>query len=246
MLAKVFKKDSAPALVQPYFIPEIGAPAQNRQETGAAFMPAEAAVYEAPSENEFENVSFTQETSDDFLQTAREEAEQIIVQAEREKELIEQAARENALREAESMIEAEVVAQTEALRSSFAESLLQLDALRSEIASRVELEVVELALEIAKKIVGREVMFDREIALTLVKVSLKKIHSRALAEVHLNPEDLAYVESHRDQLDFRGSLAFVEDRSVSPGGCLIHTETGDVDARIESQFEEIAHGLLGK
>ena len=105
-------------------------------------------------------------------------------------------------------------------------------------------ELVELALDIAKKIVGREVTIDREIALTLVKVSLEKLHNRARAQVHLHPEDFAYVESHREKLDFHGSLEIIEDRSISVGGCLIHTETGDIDARIESQFDEIAHGLL--
>ena len=104
---------------------------------------------------------------------------------------------------------------------------------------------VELALEIAKKVVGREVSLDREIALTLVKVSLKRLNSRAAAQVHLSPDDFAFVDAHREKLDFHGSLEIIEDRSVSPGGCLVRTDTGDIDARIESQFDEISHGLIG-
>jgi len=88
------------------------------------------------------------------------------------------------------------------------------------------------------------VTIDREIALTLVKVSLGKLHNRSIAEVHLNPEDYAFVQAHLEKLDFRGSLELVEDRSISVGGCLIHTETGEIDARIKSQFDEIAYGLL--
>ena len=100
-------------------------------------------------------------------------------------------------------------------------------------------------LQVADSVGDREVTIDREIAFTLVKVSLGKLHDRAVAEVHLSPEDFTYVQAHREKLDFRGSLDLVEDRSISVGGCLIHTESGDIDARIESQFEEIAHGLMG-
>lgn len=186
-------------------------------------------------------------SADEIVQTAQETAAGIIAQAERDKAMIEQAAREKAEQEVRMTIEAEVADRTMEIREKFVETVRELSLLREEISARVEQDVVQLALEIAKKIVGREVMFDREIALTLVKVSLKKINSRSpLAQIHLHPEDCAYVEARREQIDFRGALEFIEDRSISAGGCLVHTETGEVDARIESQFEEIAHGLLGK
>lgn len=242
MSAKVFKKDEAVAL-SPFFLPEIGA-ANPLAEIAESFDFAETVDFEPFVEVERENIAAT---PDDILHDARAEAEQIVAQAERDKEIIEQAAREKAEQEARASIEAEVSEKTAEIRETFTETLREVSVLRDEISVRVEKDVVELALEIAKKIVGREVMFDREIALTLVKVSLKKINSRApLAQIHLNPEDFAYIEKRREQIDFRGSLELVEDKNVSPGGCLIHTETGEVDARIESQFEEIAHGLLGK
>jgi flagellar biosynthesis/type III secretory pathway protein FliH len=112
-------------------------------------------------------------TVDEILQDAQ--AAQIIAQAEKDKEMIEQAAREKAEQEARAVIEAEVEERIREIRENLAQSMREVSALRDEISARVEKDVVELALEIAKKIVGREVMFDREIALTLVKVSLKKI-----------------------------------------------------------------------
>ena len=125
-----------------------------------------------------------------------------------------------------------------------ANTIAEVGSLGSEMAASVEHELLELAIQIAKKIVAREVTIDREIALTLVKVSLAKLHNRSIAEVHLNPEDYSFVKNHLDKLDFRGKIDLVEDKSISVGGCLIHTETGDIDARIESQFDEISHGLL--
>lgn len=182
---------------------------------------------------------------EEIIQQARDEAAQIIHEAETNSAIIHETAREKAVGEVEAKFEAEVAERVSEIRGQLAATIEEISALSNEITNQVEPQLVELALAVAKRIVGREVTIDREIALTLVKVSLAKLHNRAVAEVHLNPEDFNFVETHREKLDFRGSLELVEDKSISVGGCLIHTETGDIDARIESQFDEIAHGLLG-
>ncbi len=240
MLAKVLKKEQA-ADFATFSIPEIGE--MREQSTGVnAFVVPEfvksqfSAVTELKTADPF--------CADDVVQNARDQAALIIAQAEESKAIIEQAARESAIFEARAEFETEVAGRVSEIRQQLVETIDRLSALANEITRSAESELVELALQIAKKIVGREVAADREITVALVKASLGKLHNRSIAEVHLNPEDFAFVDEHRERLDFRGSLELVEDRSISVGGCLIHTETGDIDARIESQFDEIAHGLL--
>lgn len=181
---------------------------------------------------------------EDLLNHANEQASRIITEAEESKALIEQAALEKAHLEAMAAFEDEVSARVSEMRERLVETIERLSNLSAEITSHIESDLVELALQIAKKVVRREVSIDREIALTLVRVSLGKLNQRTAAKVHLNSDDLAFVQKHADSLDFRGTLELIEDQSISPGGCLIHTETGDIDARIESQFDEIAFGLL--
>jgi flagellar assembly protein FliH len=184
-------------------------------------------------------------TPDDILQQARDEAARIIAQAEESSALMLQVAEDKAAHEAGTKVEAEVSQRAAELRAQLTATIQQISALSNEITARAETDLIELALQIAKKIVRREVTVDRDVALTLVKVSLGKLHDRSVAAVHLNPEDFAYVQAHREKLGFRGGLEIIEDPLVGIGGCLIHTETGDIDARIGSQFDEIAHGLLG-
>lgn len=241
MLAKVVKKQAA-VRVSPFSFPQIGeAKFQTKGVDG--FVVPEVLEF-SPAENA-ENEPEIAPPFEDVQQTAREEAARIIAQAEADREMIEQAAYERAVQKARETIDLEVQAKADELRAQLAETIEQISVLSNEIAERSEIELVELALEIARKIVGREVTIDREVALTLVKISLAKLHNRTFAKVHLHPQDFAYLEAHRERVNFHGSLELVEDRSISPGGCLVHTETGDIDARIESQFDEIAHGLLG-
>ncbi len=246
MLAKVVKKHAAENFIS-FSIPEIGAVQPSFENSSSFAFPSLENLEPVKKVVEvIQEEVFTETTEEDILQNAREEAAKIIVQAEKDKETIEFAAREKGLQFAQNSIDAEVETQVNQMRLNFAETVEKISNLQAGIIAGSETQLVELAIEIAKKIVQREVSIDREIALTLVKVSLKRLNNRATAQVFLNPDDFSFVQSHREKLDFHGSLEIIEDRSISVGGCLIQTETGDIDARIESQFDEIAHGLLGK
>ena len=179
------------------------------------------------------------------LEQARAEAERIIAEARAEASEIERTARERGMREARATAQAEVAHLAEPLLFQLAQTIEEVAALRSDIAERGERDLVKLAIEIAKKIVHREVTTDSEIALALARVTLSRLHNRAEAKVHLHPDDFAYVGKHADRLANGSAIELVEDRAVGRGGCLVETEMGDTDARIEQQFAEIERSFLG-
>ena len=244
-LAKVLKKDMVNDVVVPFFIPELSAN-KTISEGIAEFSFTDAVDFVQPVETIHHEPIFAETDAEDILQSAREEAAQIIAQAESQKELIEQSVRDKALGEIRAEIQAEMAHELELLRQELALTIEQISSLHSQITDRAETDLVELALEIAKKVIGREITIDREVALTLAKIALSKLHNRTSAKVRLNPTDFAYLQSHRERFNFHGSLELIEDASISQGGCLIQTENGDIDARIESQLDEISYGLLGQ
>ncbi|MCD9184980.1 MAG: hypothetical protein LUM44_00995 [Pyrinomonadaceae bacterium] len=269
MLAKVVKKEAADKIPSLQIF-DLGAQHDNRKEWQNFVFPDASSLSKKKETTIFgqelnasENVREVEENIqkplvteeerqkmiEEILQQAHSQAEEIVKKAEEYQNDIQQAALEKGLNEARQTFEQEVAervnAEVSPVRETLARTIAQISALEAQITSRIERELLEFALEIAKKVVGREVTIDREVALTLVKISLAKLHSRTFAQIYLNPQDIAFVEAHRDRLNFQGSLELIEDNSVSPGGCLVRTETGDIDARIESQFDEIAHGLLG-
>lgn len=244
MLARVLKSPEINNFAA-FAFPEIGVGKASPKNHEALIIPnlEEIQFVEKATELAVEQLVHTPNV-EEIIRQARDEAAQIIGEAEANSVMIAEAAREKAAGEVAAKFEAQVAARVTDIRGQLAATIEEISALANEITSQVEPQLVELALQIAKKVVGREVTLDREIALTLVKVSLAKLHNRSIAEVRLNPEDFNFVLAHREKIDFRGSLELVEDKSISVGGCLIHTETGDIDARIEAQFDEIAHGLF--
>jgi flagellar assembly protein FliH len=158
---------------------------------------------------------------------------------------IENEARQNASQLVAAEVENEIARTVDPWHEQLAETLKEMGDLRTTITTRAERELVRLAIEIAKKVVHREVTIDNEIVMTLARIGISRMHNRVAATIHLHPDDFAYVTTHRESLDAGHALELVEDRSIGRGGCLVQTEMGDVDTRIEQQFAEIERAFLG-
>lgn len=181
-----------------------------------------------------------------IIQEAQAEAEKIIEVAKMRAEEIEREAFTQGEAQGRASVSMEIDKQVSDLREQFSRTLTELQCLKTEIESKAEREMVELAIEMAKKIVQREITVDREVALTLARVALARLHSRSTTIIRLHPDDYAHAIAHREKLESDGTVEIVEDRSVGLGGCLIKTDMGDIDARIVHQFREIEKGFWGE
>jgi flagellar assembly protein FliH len=119
----------------------------------------------------------------------------------------------------------------------------QLDEIRNEIYRYSEKEVVSLAMSIATKIVRNEVTINKNVILNVLKQALKKIVDYDNIKVRVNPSDLQFLKTQNHQfshlIDTMKSIAFEEDETILTGGCLIETNSGDIDARIDKQLEAV-------
>ena len=136
----------------------------------------------------------------------------------------------------------------EALLQQYSASLDALNGLRSELFATSEREIIRLALEIARKIIKREVAIDEELILALVKVALARVADQTLITVRVNPKDHHAIERHQAAAPETGALSesikLVEDPLIARGGCIIETQSGTIDARIEEQLREIERGFF--
>jgi flagellar biosynthesis/type III secretory pathway protein FliH len=134
----------------------------------------------------------------------------------------------------------------EAIRKRYSEALLEISKLRSGLYVQAEREVVKLAVEVAKKIIHREIHADPEVIQTLVRVALSHVAEKSAVTIHLNPADYSYLMEQRSELSQSEGrdIALLADKSIERGGCLIQTTCGDIDARIEEKFREVEHAFF--
>jgi hypothetical protein len=134
----------------------------------------------------------------------------------------------------------------EAVMRRYADAIMEIGRLRSSLYAQVEREVVKLSVEVAKKIVHRELQADPDIIQTLVRVALSHVAEKSAVTVHLSPLDYNYLLEQRAELSQAEGrdISLLADKSIERGGCLIQTECGDIDARVEEKFREVEHAFF--
>lgn len=171
-------------------------------------------------------------------------AAEIVAQAEARAAEIEQAAREAGLeigrREGLEVAAAEA-AQLRTLLQSTVEAV---EAAQAEFVAAAELHAVELAVQLAEKIVCAAVEVDPQRVCDVVSGTLRRIAERDRIVLELNPEDVeivrAWVEGEGQTW---GRIEIHAERRVARGGCVARTPEGEIDARASEQLAAAAELL---
>ncbi len=135
------------------------------------------------------------------------------------------------------------------------EHILLLDQLiknfYSEIESlgrKIESLVLSLAVEIAKKIVKREIDKNDDFVVNQVKEAIKRVVGIEKIKLRVNPEDEKLIRELKPELlqiaDSTREIVVEPDPSIERGGCIIESELGNVDARISTQFSQIENEMF--
>jgi flagellar assembly protein FliH len=192
-----------------------------------------------------------------IVEAARAEAGKIVQSAQAEQGRVHEEARRQGFeqgraegREAGSRAERErVAAEVAQLQDLLRNVARSVEDKRGELVAQAEREVVRLAVAIAEKIVKAEVKSGEKVAQANVRRAVELVARRQEIEVLLNPADAGMVETYLPALkkEFAdiAAIRVTPNASVAPGGCVVVTKEGTVDADLETQLAEIEKGLLG-
>jgi len=130
-------------------------------------------------------------------------------------------------------------------RSSIAAALAQFTRDRAAYFDKIEGEVVQLALNIARKILHREAQLDPWLLAGIVRVALEKIDGATGVTLRVNPQNAAdwqrYLAIHLQPADLP---EIVEDASLPLDQCTLETSMGTAAIGLEVQLKEIGQGLM--
>ena len=141
------------------------------------------------------------------------------------------------VRQAEARLRDDVAKERERIAGAIRDFQRQ----RTEYYSKVEIELVHLALAIAGKILHRESQIDRMVVAGLVKAMLERLHQNTKVVVHVRPED---AESWRHFLRDHEGLQVVEDPGLQPKDCLLETELGIANMGLDAKLKEVEQGFF--
>lgn len=111
---------------------------------------------------------------------------------------------------------------------------MRLDQLQQTAAQ----DVLELASEIARQVVRRELQADTQALLPVVREALSMLSvDSGTATVRLNPQDHALLEAALQQQPTAQRVQWVADASVAPGGCLVEQAGMVIDGSLDKRWQ---------
>lgn len=133
----------------------------------------------------------------------------------------------------------ESAAKEHALQLSQLQSTVsQLLGYRSTIRAEVEREVVDLAFAAARRILRREATLDRTTATGIIRSCMDEKSHVEVTRILVHPDDLEQVRS-----GVGPGITVAPSKDVARGGALLETSSGTLDARMDSQLDELQMGL---
>jgi len=181
-------------------------------------------------------------TPEELLAGARERAKQIVADAEADAARLRAAAGADAR---EGRLAAIAAGHEEGMGLAAA-ALARVADVRDAKLAEVDAAVVDVALEIARRVVGRELATRPEAVVDVARRALRAAVGVGDLLLRVAPGDAAVVRgaspSLEDALD-RGSLAIAEDPALERGEVIVEAEGGRVDARIAAQLEAFRRAL---
>lgn len=146
-------------------------------------------------------------------------------------------------RQAGESAQAQIQAAINQTSARLADSLAEIAALRPRLRREAESQVVELALAIARKILHRTITMDAEALAGLVHASVARIDARDLLSIRIAPCHLTQANAADTRLGLPGQVTVIADQRLEPGGLVIETARGQLDASVTTQLAEIERGF---
>lgn len=121
--------------------------------------------------------------------------------------------------------------------------IMELEGYKGKKANELLPLIIELSMEIASKVIHKEVELDKNIVMYIASDAIKKVEeSEDNIVIKVNPLDYEVMIANINLLKEQSGIKNISVEplsTISPGGCYIETQTVEVDSRIEEQIKEI-------
>ena len=201
---------------------------------------------------------------DNYVEQVRQQAQQILIDAQQEANLLREKAHEEGraagqrkgTSEAAKSLHEKVAALTEEqvgeqLRTTLpalTTAIAAIDAERNRWLAAWETAAIQLSVAIAEKLLHRELSREPELAKAAILEALELAAGSPQITLRLNPFDVQVLGTWSEEIVQAmlpaGQATIQPDDSVTAGGCLIETKHGIIDGRREQKLARIAEELL--
>jgi len=115
---------------------------------------------------------------------------------------------------------------------------------RNEYFTKVEAEIVQLALSIAAKILHREAQVDPMLVATLVRMAVERMRDQSIVTVRVATGRAATWAQYFAGNPNLAHVQILEDAQLGHDDCVLQTELGSANFSLDSQLKEVEQGFF--
>jgi len=141
------------------------------------------------------------------------------------------------------------------IKTEFVNQIKSIDILASsvfdikkEIIVSAEQEIVKLSIVIAEKLVRQQIDIDPEIIKNIVKAAINELKDKEEVKIVVNPAVTDYIyefsEELKQTINGLEKIKVIEDKTIPPDGVIVESLESRIDARLDSQIVEITKRLM--
>lgn len=138
---------------------------------------------------------------------------------------------------------------TEKIRR-FDHIMASIESLKTDVLKQNEASLVMLIYQIANKLAMTEITAHRELILAVLKMAAQDAQNEESLTIKLSPIDLEFLEEAKGKLgqdfEYMKKAKLEAESEIKPGGCIVATNFGQVDATIEKRLEKVWTALAEK
>ncbi|ABO50916.1 Flagellar biosynthesis/type III secretory pathway protein-like protein [Desulforamulus reducens MI-1] len=191
-----------------------------------------------------------QQQAAEMINRAKQEAKQIIQQTQSKAEAEARQMREQAKQAGWQEGITASQAEAEKIRQQASDVLRQSKEIYRQTLGKMEAEIVDLAVDIAERVVLTQLAVEPRTIMEIARECMDMVKNKPLVNLYVNHADYQMVQEGKNEL-LQGLPGKVEmnilvDNGITPGGCRIETDQGQVDATLETRWQEVFKVLYGK
>lgn len=173
------------------------------------------------------------QTAQGIIADAKRSAEQILAQAEADRDRFVAEAREEGRQQG---------------LASVSELLTKAHQARGQLLEQAQPLVLDLALQVAAKVIGRDLERDPSLLLDLCATAIENVRNVKSMVLRVHPKASSVLRERKaDLMQLIGrtvDVAIKDDPDVEPLGCVIQTEFGTLDAQLTTQLQMLQDVLV--
>jgi flagellar assembly protein FliH len=183
----------------------------------------------------------------EILERANAEAGESLQAARRRGEEVEAAGYQAGFEQGEKAGQQLGEQKTEPLLNHLKTILEQIPDQHEELFRSREEQLVHIAYLVGLQVLHRELKQDESVVLDVVRAAMQKVRQATRVTVYVSPRDFQFLESHMESLKSltgeNETISLEPDEEMARGGCRIISNTGEVDATVNSMIENLRERL---